>query len=106
MHRGIHIRSTNGKSLTKYYILTKIYITELISNLSIDSVHLQLVLKSKTTTPLSIHFFAMKGPFYDMKVKTQIYKHDFTDQVIYSIDVDRLHMHKDRNQLSFYFCLN
>lgn len=41
----------------------------------------QLILKTKTATPLSIHFFAMKGPFYDMKVKTQIYKHDFTDQV-------------------------
>lgn len=41
---------------------------------------LQLILKTKTTTPLSIHFFALKGPFYDMKVNTQIYKHDFTDQ--------------------------
>lgn len=40
----------------------------------------QLILKSKTSTPLSIHFFALKGPFSDMKVNTQIYKHDFTDQ--------------------------
>lgn len=40
----------------------------------------QLILKTKTSSPLSIHFFALKGPFYDMKVKTQIYKHDFTDQ--------------------------
>ncbi|XP_055305504.1 zinc finger TRAF-type-containing protein 1 homolog [Sitodiplosis mosellana] len=40
----------------------------------------QLILKTKTSTPLSIHFFALKGPFYDMKVNTQIYKHDFTDQ--------------------------
>lgn len=29
---------------------------------------------------MSIHFFALKGPFYDMKVNTQIYKHDFTEQ--------------------------
>ncbi|XP_031625798.1 cysteine and histidine-rich protein 1 homolog [Contarinia nasturtii] len=39
----------------------------------------QLILKTKTSTPLSIHFFALKGPFYDMKLNTQIYKHDFTD---------------------------
>lgn len=43
-------------------------------------IHFQLILKTKTSTPLSIHFFALKGPFYDMKVNTQIYKHDFTDQ--------------------------
>ena len=30
---------------------------------------------------MSIHFFALKGPFSDMKVGTQIYKHDFTEQV-------------------------
>ncbi|XP_061398427.1 zinc finger TRAF-type-containing protein 1 homolog [Musca vetustissima] len=40
----------------------------------------QLILKSKTSTPMSIHFFALKGPFSDMKVGTQIYKHDFTEQ--------------------------
>uniref|UniRef100_A0A0K8W0Q9 Cysteine and histidine-rich protein 1 n=2 Tax=Bactrocera latifrons TaxID=174628 RepID=A0A0K8W0Q9_BACLA len=41
----------------------------------------QLILKTKTTTPMSIHFFALKGPFSDMKVSTQIYKHEFTEQV-------------------------
>ncbi|KAJ6635224.1 Cysteine and histidine-rich protein 1 like [Pseudolycoriella hygida] len=40
----------------------------------------QLILKTKTSAPLSIHFFALKGPFSDMKNNTQIYKHDFTDQ--------------------------
>ncbi|XP_065359451.1 zinc finger TRAF-type-containing protein 1 homolog [Calliphora vicina] len=40
----------------------------------------QLILKTKTSTPMSIHFFALKGPFSDMKVGTQIYKHDFTEQ--------------------------
>ncbi|XP_036336550.1 cysteine and histidine-rich protein 1 homolog isoform X2 [Rhagoletis pomonella] len=40
----------------------------------------QLILKTKTSTPMSIHFFALKGPFSDMKVATQIYKHEFTDQ--------------------------
>ncbi|XP_014088673.1 zinc finger TRAF-type-containing protein 1 homolog [Bactrocera oleae] len=40
----------------------------------------QLILKTKTSTPMSIHFFALKGPFSDMKVSTQIYKHEFTDQ--------------------------
>ncbi|KAH8379463.1 hypothetical protein KR009_005110 [Drosophila setifemur] len=39
----------------------------------------QLILKTKTSTPMSIHFFALKGPFSDMKVSTQIYKHDFTE---------------------------
>lgn len=40
----------------------------------------QLILKTKTTSPLSVHFFVMKGPFHDMKVNIHIYKHDFTDQ--------------------------
>eukprot|EP00099_Drosophila_melanogaster_P020742 NP_647765.1 uncharacterized protein Dmel_CG32486 [Drosophila melanogaster] len=39
----------------------------------------QLILKTKTSTPMSIHFFALKGPFSDMKVSTQIYKHEFTE---------------------------
>ncbi|ALC43011.1 CG32486, partial [Drosophila busckii] len=39
----------------------------------------QLILKTKTSTPMSIHFFALKGPFSDMKVTTQIYKHEFTE---------------------------
>uniref|UniRef100_U5EYI2 Protein ubiquitination n=1 Tax=Corethrella appendiculata TaxID=1370023 RepID=U5EYI2_9DIPT len=39
----------------------------------------QLILKSKPTTTLSLHFFILKGPFSDMKVNTQIYKHDFTE---------------------------
>ncbi|XP_037908853.1 cysteine and histidine-rich protein 1 homolog isoform X2 [Hermetia illucens] len=40
----------------------------------------QLILKSKTTTPLHIHFFALRGPFSEMKVNTQIYKHTFSDE--------------------------
>ncbi|KAL5292201.1 CYHR1 family protein [Megaselia abdita] len=43
-------------------------------------IQFQLILKSKTNSPMSIHFFALKGPFSDMKVGTQIYKHDFTEQ--------------------------
>ncbi|XP_055610335.1 zinc finger TRAF-type-containing protein 1 homolog [Uranotaenia lowii] len=39
----------------------------------------QLILKSKTTSPLSMHFFVLRGPFSDIKVSTQIYKHDFTE---------------------------
>ncbi|XP_017029789.1 zinc finger TRAF-type-containing protein 1 homolog [Drosophila kikkawai] len=39
----------------------------------------QLILKTKTSTPMSIHFFALKGPFSDMKVSTQIYQHYFTE---------------------------
>lgn len=39
----------------------------------------QLILKSKTTSPLPMHFFVLRGPFSDIKVNTQIYKHDFTE---------------------------
>ncbi|XP_065073563.1 zinc finger TRAF-type-containing protein 1 homolog [Ochlerotatus camptorhynchus] len=39
----------------------------------------QLVLKSKTTSPLTMHFFVLRGPFSDIKANTQIYKHDFTE---------------------------
>lgn len=39
----------------------------------------QLILKTKTTCPLQINYFVLKGPFSDMKVHTAIYKHDFTD---------------------------
>lgn len=41
----------------------------------------QLILKTKTSCPLNIHYFALKGPFSDMKLNTKIYKHDFTDTV-------------------------
>lgn len=41
----------------------------------------QLILKTKTTCPLAINFFVLKGPFSDMKVNTKIYKHDFSDAV-------------------------
>ena len=50
----------------------------------------QLILKSKTNSPMSIHFFALKGPFSDMKVGTQIYKHDFTEQVSFEINISIL----------------
>uniref|UniRef100_A0A2M4BN25 Putative cysteine and histidine-rich protein 1 n=1 Tax=Anopheles marajoara TaxID=58244 RepID=A0A2M4BN25_9DIPT len=39
----------------------------------------QLILKSKTSTPLPMHFFVLRGPFSDIKASTQIYKHDFAD---------------------------
>lgn len=39
----------------------------------------QLILKSKTTSPLPMHFFVLRGPFSDIKANTQIYKHDFTE---------------------------
>lgn len=39
----------------------------------------QLILKSKTTYPLAMHYFVLQGPFSDMKVNISIYKHDFTD---------------------------
>uniref|UniRef100_A0A182IXV8 TRAF-type domain-containing protein n=1 Tax=Anopheles atroparvus TaxID=41427 RepID=A0A182IXV8_ANOAO len=39
----------------------------------------QLILKSKTSSPLPMHFFVLRGPFSDIKVNTQIYKHDFAD---------------------------
>jgi Zn-dependent M32 family carboxypeptidase len=45
----------------------------------------QLILKTKTTYPLSIHYFMLKGPFADMKVSTKIYKHDFTDAVRFDV---------------------
>lgn len=41
----------------------------------------QLILKTKTSTPLPIHFFVLKGPFSDTQMDTKIYKHDFTDTV-------------------------
>lgn len=47
----------------------------------------QLILKTKTSTPMSIHFFALKGPFSDMKVSTQIYKHEFTETVGKAISI-------------------
>lgn len=40
----------------------------------------QLILKTKTTYPLSLHYVVLKGPFGDMKVQPRIHKFDFTDQ--------------------------
>lgn len=39
----------------------------------------QLILKTKTTLPLSVHYLALRGPFGDMKVSPKIHKFDFTD---------------------------
>jgi len=39
----------------------------------------QLVLKSKPTTPISVHYLILKGPFGDMKVSPCLYRFDFTE---------------------------
>nr|XP_029731467.1 cysteine and histidine-rich protein 1 homolog [Aedes albopictus] len=46
---------------------------------TIRDITYQLTLKSKTTSPLPMHFFVLRGPFSDMKVNTQIYMHEFTE---------------------------
>ncbi|WAR13293.1 CYR1B-like protein, partial [Mya arenaria] len=38
----------------------------------------QLVLKSKLTQPISLHYVVLKGPYGDMKVNPAIYRHEFT----------------------------
>ncbi|XP_058797482.1 zinc finger TRAF-type-containing protein 1 homolog [Phymastichus coffea] len=40
----------------------------------------QLILKTKTTCPLPLHYLILKGPFGDMKINPRIHKFDFTDQ--------------------------
>ncbi|GLH13435.1 Cysteine and histidine-rich protein 1 homolog [Gryllus bimaculatus] len=40
----------------------------------------QLILKTKTTFPLNLHYLILRGPFGDMKVDPKIYKFEFTDQ--------------------------
>ncbi|CAL7938857.1 zinc finger TRAF-type-containing protein 1 homolog [Xylocopa sonorina] len=40
----------------------------------------QLILKTKTTYPLPLHYLILKGPFGDMKVQPRIHKFEFTDQ--------------------------
>ncbi|XP_022200961.2 cysteine and histidine-rich protein 1 homolog [Nilaparvata lugens] len=40
----------------------------------------QLILKTKTTVPLNVHFLILRGPFGDMKLDAKIYKFEFTDQ--------------------------
>ncbi|KAK5648450.1 hypothetical protein RI129_003342 [Pyrocoelia pectoralis] len=40
----------------------------------------QLILKTKTTVPLSMHFLILRGPFGDMKVQPQIHRFDFSEQ--------------------------
>lgn len=49
------------------------------SQLNILQTRPQLILKSKTSSPLAMHFFVLRGPFSDIKSETQIYKHDFTE---------------------------
>jgi hypothetical protein len=43
-------------------------------------VKLQLILKTKTTYPLALHYLILRGPFGDMKVDAKIHKFEFTDQ--------------------------
>lgn len=40
----------------------------------------QLVLKSKITQPLTLHYMVLKGPYGEMKVKPAIYKHEFSTE--------------------------
>ncbi|XP_025836610.1 cysteine and histidine-rich protein 1 homolog [Agrilus planipennis] len=40
----------------------------------------QLILKTKTTVPLHVHYIILKGPFGDMKIKPTIYEFEFNDQ--------------------------
>ncbi|CAG2174749.1 unnamed protein product [Oppiella nova] len=39
----------------------------------------QIVLKSKLTTPMAIHYVILKGPFGDMKLHPRLYKHEFNE---------------------------
>ncbi|XP_050305751.1 cysteine and histidine-rich protein 1 homolog isoform X2 [Anthonomus grandis grandis] len=40
----------------------------------------QLILKSKSPTPLSLNYVVLRGPVGDIKVKPRIYEFDFTEQ--------------------------
>ncbi|XP_026461472.1 cysteine and histidine-rich protein 1 homolog [Ctenocephalides felis] len=40
----------------------------------------QLVLKTKITYPISVHYFVLRGPFGDMKAFPRIHHHDFTEE--------------------------
>lgn len=40
----------------------------------------QLILKTKTSVPLNMHFVVLRGPFGDMKVQPRIHKFDFNEQ--------------------------
>lgn len=39
----------------------------------------QLILKSKSTTPLNLNYIVLRGPVGDIKVKPRIYEFDFTE---------------------------
>ncbi|XP_063238944.1 zinc finger TRAF-type-containing protein 1 homolog isoform X2 [Bacillus rossius redtenbacheri] len=40
----------------------------------------QLILKTKTTYPLNLHYLVLRGPFGDMKVSTKIHRFEYTEQ--------------------------
>ncbi|XP_041376451.1 cysteine and histidine-rich protein 1-like [Gigantopelta aegis] len=42
------------------------------------SLSYQLVLKSRISAPIRLHFLALKGPYGEMKVKPAIFEHEFT----------------------------
>lgn len=48
------------------------------------SLQYQLVSKSKLTSPITLHFMALKGPYGDMKLTPAIYKFDFTNEAVES----------------------
>lgn len=64
-------------------------------------------MKTKTSTPLSIYFLILRGPFGDMKVKPKIYHFNFTEQesespygelpLVDSSECNRLLSHKGIN---------
>ena len=44
------------------------------------SLNYQLVLKSKVTNPLNLHYMILKGPYGDTKIEPTIYKFEFSNE--------------------------
>jgi len=43
------------------------------------SINYQLILKSRTATPMDIHYLVLKGPNSNYKIQPTIYRHEFSN---------------------------
>lgn len=64
-----------------YFTLLRSNIYDVLSSFFFLSLRtLQLILKSKTAVPLTMHYMVLRGPYSDIKVGAKIYKWEFTEE--------------------------
>ena len=71
------IRLSTFRHSTRLSVYTRILF--IYYNASVSCLILQLILKSKATSPITLYFLMLRGPFGEMQVQPKIYHFEFTE---------------------------